>query len=64
MHETKSWRHSDLNVHFHKLRPEQHQKHMDQLATKFHNLHSSLSEVIKKLMKNTNSKDRVLHWMR
>lgn len=37
---------------------------MDQLGTKFFNLHSSLSEVIKKLLKNQNCKERVLQWMR
>lgn len=62
--ETRSWRESDLKYQFHKMRPEQHQKYMDQLAVKFFNLHSNVADIIKKLMKNQNCKDRVLTWMR
>lgn len=32
MTETMTWRQQDLQVHFHKLRPEQHQKHADTLS--------------------------------
>jgi len=64
MSETRTWRQSDLNVQFHKVRPEQHEKYMNQLGAKFFNLHTSLSDVIKKLMKNPNCKERVLQWLR
>ena len=37
---------------------------MDNLAIKFYNMHNSLADIIKKLMKNNNCKDRVLLWMR
>lgn len=37
---------------------------MDQLGTKFFNLHSSLNEIIKKLLKSENCKERVLQWLR
>ena len=46
------------------MRPEQHQKYMDQLAAKFFNLHTNIADIIKKLMKNQNCKDRVLKWLR
>jgi hypothetical protein len=46
------------------MRPEHHQKYMDQLAVKFFNLHTSVSDIIKKLMKNSNVKERVLQWLR
>ena len=62
--ETTSWRQSEMNVHFHKMKPEHHQKHMESVAAKFSNLHSNLADVIKKLMKNNKCKDRVLEWMR
>ena len=62
--ETTSWRQSEMNVHFHKMKPEHHHKHMESIAAKFSNLHSNLADVIKKLMKNAKCKDRVLEWMR
>jgi hypothetical protein len=37
---------------------------MDQVAQKFYNMHSSLADILKKLMKNNNCKERVLKWMR
>ena len=64
MSETRTWRQSDLNVQLHKMRPEQHEKYLNQLGAKFFNLHTSLSDVIKKLMKNPNCKERVLQWLR
>ena len=62
--ETRSWRQSDLNMQLHKMRPEQHQKHMDTLANKFFNLHSALADIVKKLMRDAACKDRVLLWLR
>jgi hypothetical protein len=62
--ETNSWRSSEMNIHFHKLRPEQHLKHMDGLSAKLFSFHTTISEVIKKLMKNPKSKDKVLLWLR
>jgi len=40
------------------------QKVVDQVSQKFSSLHSNLAEIIKKLMKDNNCKDRVLKWMR
>ena len=34
------------------------------MSSKFYNLHSNLAEIVKKLMKNPNCKDRVMNWMR
>jgi hypothetical protein len=51
-------------MQFHKMRQEQHNKYMDQLAAKFYNLHSNVADIIKKLMKNANCKERVLQWLR
>ena len=62
--ETKTWRQSEMNIHFHKLRPEQHLKHMDGLSAKLFSFHTTITEVIKKLMKNPKSKDKVLLWLR
>lgn len=53
-----------MNVQLHKMKPEHHQKHMEQVASKFANLHINLAEVLKKLMKNANCKDKVLEWLR
>jgi len=53
-----------MNVNFHKMKPEQHSKHMDQVAGKFSNFHSNIADLLKKLMKNAKSKDKVLEWMR
>ena len=41
-----------MNVQFHRMKSEHHQKHMEQVAGKFSNLHANLAEVLKKLMKN------------
>ena len=51
-------------MHFHKMRPEQHQQQMDNLASRFFNLNTNLAEIIKKLMRNAECKSRVLLWMR
>jgi len=64
VNETISWKKSDMNVQLHKMRPEQHSKHMDTLAGKFFNLHTSMADVIKKLMKIAECKERVMLWMR
>ena len=53
-----------MNAHFHKMKPEQHMKHMEQVAGKFSNLHGNLAAVLKALMKNAKCKDKVLEWMR
>jgi len=53
-----------MNVQFHRMKPEHHQKHMEQVAAKFSNLHTNLADVLKKLMKNANCKDKVLEWLR
>ena len=53
-----------MNVQFHRMKPEHHQKHMEQVAGKFSNLHTALADVLKKLMKNANCKDKVLDWLR
>ena len=53
-----------MQAAFHKMKPEQHQKHMEQVAGRFSNLHVALAEVLKKLMKNAKSKDKVLEWLR
>ena len=53
-----------MNVQFHKMKPEHHNKHMEQVAAKFANLHTNLADVLKKLMKNAKCKDRVLEWFR
>ena len=45
VNETGSWRKSDM-VQLHKLRPEQHWKHMDTMAAKFFNLHTGLKDII------------------
>jgi hypothetical protein len=37
---------------------------MDNLSTKFYNFHISISEVIKKLMKSSGCKDKLLLWLR
>jgi len=37
---------------------------MDTVSSKFYNLHTTLSDIIKKLMKNSACKDRVLKWLR
>lgn len=62
--ETTSWRQSDLNMNFHKMRPEAHQQHMEALSARFFALHTNLAEIVKKLMKNQACKERVLLWMR
>jgi hypothetical protein len=62
--ETKTWRQSEMNVTFHKMKPEHHQKHMEQVAGRFSNMHVNLAEVLKKLMKNAKCKDKVLEWLR
>lgn len=62
--ETRSWRETELNIQFHRTQQEQHEKVMDQMSQKFHNLHTQVADIIKKLMKNGNCKDRVLLWMR
>ena len=36
---------------------------VDQISAKFHNLHNSLADILKKLMKSS-SKEKVLKWMR
>ena len=64
VNETKSWKQSDMNVQLHKMRPEQHSKQMDALASKFFNLHTALADIIKKIMRNAECKERVLLWMR
>jgi hypothetical protein len=53
-----------MNVQFHKMKPEHHNKHMEQIAGKFSNFHTNIAEVMKKLMKKSISKDKVLEWMR
>jgi len=52
MYETRSWRDRELDMHFHKMQPDTHAKHMDAVSAKFANLHNLLAEIIKKLMKN------------
>jgi hypothetical protein len=37
---------------------------MDEVSKTFFGLHSALAEVVKKLMKNANSKEKLLKWMR
>lgn len=37
---------------------------MDQVSAKLHSMHTQISDIVKKLMKNGNCKDRVLLWMR
>jgi hypothetical protein len=37
---------------------------MDEVSKTFYALHTALAEVIKKLMKNVTSKERLLKWMR
>lgn len=49
---------------FHKMRPDAHQTHMENLSSRFFNLHTNLAEIIKKLMKQADCKARVLLWMR
>jgi len=63
-HETRSWREGSFNQNFRKMREEQHQRVMDEVSKRFYALHTSLSEVVKKLMKNTNCKEKLLKWMR
>jgi len=64
VNETRTWRQSDMNFSLHKMRAEQHWKHMDTLAGKFFNLHTGLAEIIKKIMRVPECKDRVVLWMR
>jgi hypothetical protein len=37
---------------------------MDNLANRFYNLHTNLAELIKKLLKSSDCKARVMLWMR
>ena len=53
-----------MNVTFHKMKPENHHKYMEQVAAKFSNFHSNIADLIKKLMKNAKCKEKVLEWMR
>lgn len=46
------------------MREEQQQRVMDDVSKRFFALHSSLADIVKKLMKNTNSKEKLLKWMR
>ena len=46
------------------MKPEQHQNCADELGKKFHGFHESLAGVIKQLLKNPASKEKVLIWMR
>jgi len=62
--ETQTWKQADLNMQFHRMKPDQQAKAMDGIANKFFNLHSGVADVIKKLMKNAAAKDRLLLWMR
>ena len=59
-----TWREQGFNHQFRKMREEQHQRVMDDVSKRFYALHASLAEVIKKLMKNANCKERLLKWMR
>ena len=46
------------------MKHDQHQKYIDSLGKKFNNIHENLADIIKKLMKNNNCKEKVLAWMR
>ena len=46
------------------MREEQQQRVMDDVSKRFFALHTSLADIVKKLMKNTNSKEKLLKWMR
>jgi hypothetical protein len=37
---------------------------MDSMAGKFYNLHTALADIIKKIMKKADCKDRLMLWMR
>ena len=37
---------------------------MDEVSKRFFSLHSALADIVKKLMKNANSKEKLLKWMR
>ncbi len=37
---------------------------VDTVSDQLHNMHKSVQEVISKLLKNKDSKDRVMEWMR
>jgi len=62
--ETQTWKTQDLSMNFHRMKPDTHSKPMDTMSQKFVNLHTSLSDAIKKLMKQPVCKDRLLLWMR
>lgn len=62
--ETNTWRESNFKLEFNKIREEGRKKQMDQVASKFYNLHLNVAEIIKKLMKNANCKEQVLKWLR
>ena len=55
---------SELKMNFHRMKPDQHQRAIDNIGAKFHGMHSNLVDVIKKLMKNAKSKEKVLNWLR
>lgn len=64
VNETDSWKKSDMNHQLHKMRQDAHQKAMDSMAGKFYNLHTALADIIKKIMKKADCKDRLMLWMR
>ena len=37
---------------------------MDEISKRFFSLHTALADIVKKLMKNANSKEKLLKWMR
>ena len=66
VHETKTWKKLELNEKFHRVKPDQLTKIADKLSVKFTNVHSTLCDIVKALLKQKNPavKARVMLWLR